>query len=125
MPRTDDRYQGRAYRHGYMIVYRGQDGSSATGHLDFATGELEVYNPGPGDTVQECQFVPRTPDSPEGDGWLAGPGGAGVEGAERSGGAGRAEPGGGTGRDDQAAGAGALDLPRLLGAGGDAEERAL
>jgi len=70
MPRTDDRYQGRAYKHGYMIVYRGQDGSSATGHLDFSTGALEVYNPGPGDTVQECQFVPRTPDSPEGDGWL-------------------------------------------------------
>ncbi len=87
MPRTDDRYQGRAYRHGYMIVYRGQDGSSATGHLDFSTGELEVYNPGPGDTVQECQFVPRTPDSPEGDGWLLVPVARVFEGAQRSGGA--------------------------------------
>ena len=70
MPRTDDRYQGRAYRHGYMIVYRSADGSSSTGHLDLQTGELETYNPGPGDTVQECQFVPKRGDSPEGEGWL-------------------------------------------------------
>ena len=70
MPRTDDRYQGRPYRYGYMIVYRSPDGSSSTGRLDHQTGALEVWSPGPGDTVQECQFVPRTPDSPEGDGWL-------------------------------------------------------
>lgn len=29
-----------------------------------------MYRPGPGDSVQEAQFVPRSPDSPEGDGWL-------------------------------------------------------
>jgi len=70
MPRTDDRYQGRPYRYGYMIVYRSSDGSSSIGRLDHATGELDVWSPGPGDTVQEAQFVPRTPDAPEGDGWL-------------------------------------------------------
>jgi carotenoid cleavage dioxygenase len=70
MPRTDDRYQGRPYRYGFMIVYRSADGSSATGRLDHQTGELVTWSPGPGDTVQECQFVPRTPDSAEGDGWL-------------------------------------------------------
>jgi carotenoid cleavage dioxygenase-like enzyme len=70
MPRTDDRYQGRPYRYGYMICYRSNDGSSATGRLDFETGKLDVWSPGPGDSVQECQFVPRTPDAPEGDGWL-------------------------------------------------------
>jgi carotenoid cleavage dioxygenase len=70
MPRTDDRVQGRPFRHGYMIVYRSADGSSSTGHLNLETGELETWSPGPGDTVQECQFVPRTPDSAEGDGWL-------------------------------------------------------
>jgi carotenoid cleavage dioxygenase len=26
--------------------------------------------PGPGDSVQEAQFVPRNVDSPEGDGWI-------------------------------------------------------
>ncbi|BBC73463.1 conserved hypothetical protein [Altererythrobacter sp. B11] len=70
MPRTDDRYQGRPYRQGYVIVYRAADGSSSTGRFDLATGELDTWSPGPGDTVQECQFVPRTPDAAEGDGWL-------------------------------------------------------
>jgi carotenoid cleavage dioxygenase len=70
MPRTDDRYQGRPYRYGYMICYRSNDGSSATGRLDFATGKLDVWSPGAGDSVQESQFVPRTPDAPEGEGWL-------------------------------------------------------
>ncbi len=70
MPRTDERFQGRPYKHGFMIVYRSKDGSSSTGRIDFETGELDTYSPGPGDTVQECQFVPRTPDAAEGDGWL-------------------------------------------------------
>jgi carotenoid cleavage dioxygenase len=70
MPRTDDRYQGQPYRHGYVIAGRGPDGSSGTGHLDVQTGEFEMWSPGPGDAVQEAQFVPRAPDSAEGDGWL-------------------------------------------------------
>jgi carotenoid cleavage dioxygenase len=70
MPRTDDRYQGVRYRHGYLICNRGIDGSSGTGHFDAQTGALEVWAPGPGDSVQEAQFVPRSPDSDEGDGWL-------------------------------------------------------
>ncbi|MEH3108219.1 MAG: carotenoid oxygenase family protein [Sphingomonas fennica] len=70
MPRTDDRYQGRPYRYGYEIVYRSADGSSAIGRIDHETGALDVWSPGPGDTVQEAQFVPRTPDAAEGDGWL-------------------------------------------------------
>ena len=70
MPRTDDRYQGVRYRHGYLICNRGMDGSSGTGRFDTQTGSLEVWAPGPGDSVQEAQFVPRSPDSDEGDGWL-------------------------------------------------------
>ena len=69
MPKTDDRYQGRHYRHGYCIA-RAQDGSSGTGHVDLATGKLAIWKPGEGDMVQECQFVPRSPDAAEGDGWL-------------------------------------------------------
>lgn len=70
MPRTDDRYQGRPYRYGYCIVYRSADGSSATGRIDHQTGQLDIWSPGPGDMVQECQFVPRTSDAAEGEGWL-------------------------------------------------------
>jgi carotenoid cleavage dioxygenase len=69
MPRTDDRYQGLPYQHGYLI-FRSQDGSSGIGHVDVHTGTVDFWGPGAGDGVQEAQFVPRTPDSPEGDGWL-------------------------------------------------------
>lgn len=69
MPRTDDRYQGRAYRHGYLI-FRSQDGSSGIGHVDVQSGKVDFWGPGGIDGVQEAQFVPRAPDSPEGDGWL-------------------------------------------------------
>ena len=70
MPRTDDRYQGRAYRYGFMICYRGADGTSAVGRIDHRTGELKTWAPGPNSGVSEPQFVPRSPDAPEGDGWL-------------------------------------------------------
>jgi carotenoid cleavage dioxygenase len=33
-------------------------------------GTLETWDHGEQVSVQEPQFVPRTPDSPEGDGWL-------------------------------------------------------
>ncbi|OJY71087.1 MAG: hypothetical protein BGP16_10820 [Sphingobium sp. 66-54] len=69
MPRTDDRYLGRPYRYGYVIA-RGLDGSGGIGRFDHQTGALELWNPGPGDGVQEPQFIPRRPDAPEGDGWL-------------------------------------------------------
>mgnify|MGYP001025606317 CR=1 FL=1 len=69
MPRTDDRYQGRPYRYGYVLA-RAMDGSSGIGRFDNETGTLDIWRPGPGDGVQEAQFVPRSPDAPEGDGWL-------------------------------------------------------
>src|SRR5262249_30675518 len=34
------------------------------------TGKMKVWRPGPGSSVQEPQFVPRTPDSAEDDGWV-------------------------------------------------------
>jgi len=69
MPRTDDRYQGRPYRHGFMLC-RSQDGSAGIGQIDVQTGAFKMWKPGAEMTVQEPQFVPRTPDSPEGDGYL-------------------------------------------------------
>ena len=47
MPRTDDRYQGRPYRYGFMICYRGADGTSAVGRIDHQTGVLQTWAPGP------------------------------------------------------------------------------
>jgi len=70
MPRTDERYQGRPYRHGFIICDRKPDGSSSIGRFEPHTGKLDVWSPGPGDSVQEAVFAPRSPDSPEADGWL-------------------------------------------------------
>jgi carotenoid cleavage dioxygenase len=70
MPRTDDRYQGVPYRYGFTIMARAMDGSSAIGRIDHKTGKIELWEPGPGAGVQEPQFVPRSPDSPEGDGYV-------------------------------------------------------
>jgi carotenoid cleavage dioxygenase len=69
MPRTDDRYQGRPYRHGWMLC-RSPDGSAGIGQIDVQTGAFKMWKPGPEMSVQEPQFVPRTPASPEGDGYL-------------------------------------------------------
>lgn len=70
MPRTDDRYQGMPYRNGYIICNRTADGSSSIGRVDVHTGALDAWAPGPGDSVQEAQFVPRSPNSAESEGWL-------------------------------------------------------
>ena len=70
MPRTDDRWQGRAYRHGFMIMYRSQDGTSSFGRVDVATGAVDYWSHGERISVQEPQFVPRAPDAGEADGWL-------------------------------------------------------
>ena len=71
MPRTDDRFQGRAYRHGYMICF-GPDRTqgSMLGHLDHATGKLKLWSPGEASGIQEPCFAPRRPDAAEGDGYL-------------------------------------------------------
>jgi carotenoid cleavage dioxygenase len=70
MPRTDDRVQGKPYRHGYVITGRKDDGTSAIGKVDVATGAMEIWSPGARSSVQEPQFVPRRPDAREGEGWL-------------------------------------------------------
>ena len=70
MPRTDDRYQGRPYRHGYVISFGNRAEGTSLGHIDVETGKLATYSFGPGAGIQEPQFAPRRPDSPEGDGWI-------------------------------------------------------
>ncbi len=112
MPKTDDRYQGRPYRYGFMIVYRSADGSSAIGRVDHQTGELDVWGARP------RRFRPGMPVRPPHPGFargrrLADPSGlARVEEPQRSRGAGRPEPRCRSGGFAQAAGEGPLDLPR-------------
>jgi carotenoid cleavage dioxygenase len=70
MPRTDDRWQGRPYRHGFMIMYRSQDGTSSFGRVDVTTGAVDYWSHEQRLSVQEPQFVPKGPDAGEGEGWL-------------------------------------------------------
>ncbi|MDX9873463.1 MAG: carotenoid oxygenase family protein [Spongiibacteraceae bacterium] len=70
MPRTDDRFQGKPYNYGFMICGRKEDGTSGIGRVDPQTGALSIWHPGPASACQEPQFVPRSLDAPEGDGYL-------------------------------------------------------
>ncbi|MBX3486083.1 carotenoid oxygenase family protein [Phenylobacterium sp.] len=71
-PRIDERRTGRPYRYGYVAGL----GGPGTGDLfqrglarfDHATGEMAVWDAGPGVAVSEPVFAPRGPE--EGDGWL-------------------------------------------------------
>jgi carotenoid cleavage dioxygenase-like enzyme len=67
MPKMDDRYALQPYRHGWHKTYDG------IGMVDWQTGERRVHqllateDPG---MAQEPVFVPRSPDAPEGDGYV-------------------------------------------------------
>lgn len=81
-PRIDERYVGRPYRHGWGLVMdrdmpmefvRGRASGfkmNKIGHWDHATGGQDFWWAGPQSIVQEPCFVPRSADSPEGDGWI-------------------------------------------------------
>jgi carotenoid cleavage dioxygenase-like enzyme len=81
-PRIDDRYATQAYRHGWMLVmdpdepFEGPGGRASgfimnrIGYIDFSTGKQKSWWAGPQSIIQEPCFVPRTPDSPEGDGYI-------------------------------------------------------
>ncbi len=80
-PRIDDRYAANAYRHGWMLVfdkekpYDGPGGAfyavpNTLGYIDLATGKEKTWFAGSQSAIQEPCFVPRTPDSPEGDGYV-------------------------------------------------------
>ncbi len=81
-PRIDDRFVGQPYRHGWMLEmdYRRPvdlKGGSAGGllmnclcHIDHQTGKEQHWWCGPVSSLQEPCFIPRSPDAPEGDGWI-------------------------------------------------------
>jgi carotenoid cleavage dioxygenase len=68
-PKIDDRYAMRPYRHGWMLGFGPKRNS--LGHVDLATGVTSVWQAPDDKVVQEPSFIPRTPDAPEGDGWIA------------------------------------------------------
>lgn len=80
-PRIDERYASLPYRHAWTVNDAGKnDGGpnslggglsiNAIAHFDLKANTFQNWYAGPGVTVQEPQFVPRSADAPEGDGWV-------------------------------------------------------
>lgn len=67
-PRSDDRYQMRSYRHGWLLGFTGP--RNALAHVDLKAGKTEVWTAPAHMPLQEPCFIPRSTDAPEGDGWI-------------------------------------------------------
>lgn len=87
LARMDNRFRTRPYRYAYTQYFdaskpldtRLGPGGNAKGtvrntygRFDMETGEVQSLFAGESHTLQECQFVPRSPTAPEGDGYLLG-----------------------------------------------------
>ncbi|HUN27156.1 MAG TPA: carotenoid oxygenase family protein [Steroidobacteraceae bacterium] len=84
LPRQDDRYHTVPYRYGFMPTMdatRPFDERLANvltqpvncwTRFDHATRSAATFFAGPASTLQECCFVPRARNAPEGDGYLIG-----------------------------------------------------
>lgn len=83
LSRIDDRYQGAAYRYGFMSYADGSKPldekifgpakgriSNSIGRYDLAGGKVEGLFAGPTHQLQEACFAPRSPNAAEGDGWV-------------------------------------------------------
>jgi carotenoid cleavage dioxygenase-like enzyme len=72
-PRFDERRAGLGYRHGWFAGRsRGGAGEAfdSVAHVDLKTGKRTTHTFAEGDAPGEPVFVPRSPDAPEGDGWV-------------------------------------------------------
>ncbi|MBB3181499.1 carotenoid oxygenase family protein [Variovorax sp. Sphag1AA] len=72
-PRMDDRFTGRAHRHGWYACQREgatQPSYDGVAHHDTIQGRRAVYHVPQGDRLSEPVFVPRDADAPEGEGWV-------------------------------------------------------
>jgi len=69
-PKIDDRFQMQQHRHGWMLGFGGPS-RSGMAHVDLQERTTNLWDGGPSKVVQEPVFIPRSPDAPEGDGWIA------------------------------------------------------
>jgi carotenoid cleavage dioxygenase len=84
LPRQDDRYQTIPYRYGFMptvdlsvpphpaVAGRPFRPNNCYTKFDHATARTQTYRAGDTVALQECCFVPRRTDAPEGDGYILG-----------------------------------------------------
>lgn len=69
LARCDDRFTGKPYNHAFGASF-GPMGFEGITHTNIGTGLTKVWKAGDHTTVGEPCFVPRSEDSPEGDGYL-------------------------------------------------------
>lgn len=73
-PRLDERFELGTYRHGYLLVNDPAKpevtGYNSVGHYDHHTSAFIKVWAGKHISLEEPQFVPRSTDAPEGDGYL-------------------------------------------------------
>lgn len=80
-PRIDDRFALGPYRHGWAACDATDPGApktslggglalNAIAHFDHHEGDVRLWRLDAGSAVQEPQFVPRSSEGPEGDGFL-------------------------------------------------------
>lgn len=84
LPRQDDRYHTMPYRYGFMptmdptrpfderLAHVLTQPVNCWTRFDHATRTTSTFFAGPESTLQECCFVPRAKDAPEGDGYVVG-----------------------------------------------------
>lgn len=71
LPTHDRRFSGRPHRHGWFAVTRDHPDTvefAGTGHIDYQTGRVTLWDPGPTRHAGEAFFVPG--DRGEAEGWL-------------------------------------------------------
>ncbi|KAL2849858.1 carotenoid oxygenase [Aspergillus pseudoustus] len=73
-PRFDDRFLTRQTKIAFLVGLGGPSNGAPPMNklikLNTETGEMEVFNAAPGGSFEEPAFVPRSPNAPEGDGYL-------------------------------------------------------
>ena len=77
LPRQDDRYNTQHYRYGFLgsrdiNAPQGQPGNACYVRFDHSTGKQDYWNAGPGASLAECCFAPKSATSAEGEGYLVG-----------------------------------------------------
>jgi carotenoid cleavage dioxygenase len=77
LPRQDDRYNTMPYRYGFLgtrDINAADPRQANAGYVrfDHATSKQDFWNAGPGASLAECCFAPKSADAAEGEGYLMG-----------------------------------------------------
>jgi carotenoid cleavage dioxygenase-like enzyme len=77
LPRQDDRYNTMPYRYGFLgtrDISAADPRQANAGYVrfDHSTGKQDFWNAGPGASLAECCFAPKSADAAEGEGYLMG-----------------------------------------------------